>query len=147
MASHKFMKYLSFALTVGGLIGLASVGAEAGSVKVIANPSVREDTISANELRSVFLEEKSSLSDGSHAEPVIEKGGAAHEAFLKEYLDKNNSALQTYYRSLVFTGKGSMPKAMASDAEVVAYVAKTKGAIGYVSSDTATEGVKTLQVK
>jgi ABC-type phosphate transport system substrate-binding protein len=47
----------------------------------------------------------------------------------------------------VFTGKGSMPKTVSSDAEVAAYVAKTKGAIGYVSSGTNAEGTKTLDVK
>jgi ABC-type phosphate transport system substrate-binding protein len=40
-----------------------------------------------------------------------------------------------------------MPKALASDGDMVAYVARTKGAIGYVSGGTATEGVKTLEVK
>lgn len=55
--------------------------------------------------------------------------------------------MQTYYRSLVFTGKGSMPKTLASDSDIVGYVSKTKGAIGYVSAGTATSGVKTLGVK
>jgi ABC-type phosphate transport system substrate-binding protein len=40
-----------------------------------------------------------------------------------------------------------MPKSLGSDGEVVAYVAKTKGAVGYVSSGASTEGVKTLVVK
>jgi len=40
-----------------------------------------------------------------------------------------------------------MPKAFASDAEIVAYVSKTKGAVGYVSSATDTAGVKVLSVK
>ncbi len=78
---------------------------------------------------------------------MLAKGGPAHEAFLKEYLGKSDSALQAFYRSLVFTGKGSMPKALASDADMVAYVARTKGAIGYVSSAANTNGVKTLEVK
>jgi ABC-type phosphate transport system substrate-binding protein len=77
----------------------------------------------------------------------LSKGGAAHEAFIKQYLGKNDPALQAFYRSLVFTGKASMPKSFASDAEVVAYVAKTKGAVGYVSSGAASEGAKTLEVK
>jgi ABC-type phosphate transport system substrate-binding protein len=80
-------------------------------------------------------------------EPVLEKGGATHEAFVKEYLGKTDAALQTYYRSLVFTGKASMPKTLGADAEVVAYVAKTKGAIGYVGAGASTAGVKTLVVK
>jgi ABC-type phosphate transport system substrate-binding protein len=75
------------------------------------------------------------------------KGGAVHDAFLKEYLGKTDSSLQVYYRSLVFTGKASMPKTLGSDAEVEAYVAKTKGAIGYVSSGAAAAGVKVLEVK
>ena len=116
-------------------------------VKVIANASVGASSVSADEIKGVVLATKTSLSDGSHVVPVLEKGGPAHEAFLKEYLGKTDSALQTYYRSLVFTGKASMPKMLAADAEVVAYVAKTKGAIGYVSADTSAEGVKTLEVK
>jgi hypothetical protein len=36
---------------------------------------------------------------------------------------------------------------LASDADVVAYVEKTKGALGFVSEGASTEGVKTLAVK
>jgi ABC-type phosphate transport system substrate-binding protein len=78
---------------------------------------------------------------------VLLKSGAVHEAFLKDYVGKSDSALETYYRSLVFTGKGSMPKAFATDAEVVAFVEKTKGAIGYVGAGTSTGGAKVLDVK
>ena len=39
-----------------------------------------------------------------------------------------------------------MPKTVSSDAEVVAYVAKTKGAIGYVGSSASMEGVKPLAI-
>jgi len=127
--------------------GLAtSLPAFAGDVKIIANPSVKTDTISAEELKSVFLEEKSSLNDGSRVEPVLSKGGSAHDAFVREYLGKTDTSLQAYYRTLVFTGKGSMPKAEPSDSDVVAYVARTRGAIGYVGLETSAEGVKTLSL-
>ena len=39
-----------------------------------------------------------------------------------------------------------MPKELGSDAGVVAYVARTRGAIGYVSAEASTEGVKTLTI-
>ncbi|MGA2118808.1 MAG: hypothetical protein ABSH56_29155 [Bryobacteraceae bacterium] len=116
-------------------------------LKVIANSSVGASSVSADDLKGVFLATKTSLSDGSHVEPVLLKGGPTHEAFLKEYVGKTDAAFETYYRSLVFTGKASMPKALASDGDVVAYVAKTKGAIGYVGAGAATAGVKTLEVK
>jgi len=121
--------------------------ASAGNgVRIIANPSVKADAISPAELKGVFLEERTSLADGSRVEPVLSKGGAVHDAFVKQYLGKNESDLKVYYQSLVFTGKGSAPKSISSDEEIAAYVAKTRGAIGYVSSEASVVGVKTLVV-
>jgi hypothetical protein len=68
--------------------------------------------ISPNDLKDVFLATKTSLSDGSHVEAVSKKGGATHEAFLKEYVGKTAAAVGTCYRSLVFRGKASMPKTL-----------------------------------
>ena len=134
-------------LALSVLVLAITVTASAAEVRVIANSSVGASSVSADDLKGVFLATKTSLGDGSHVEPVLAKSGAAHEAFLKEYLGKSDAALQTYYRSLVFTGKASMPKTLAGDAEIVAYVAKTKGAIGYVSAGASVAGVKTLEVK
>ena len=141
------MKYLS-TLSIVAMMGLfGTSNLRAGDLKVIANPSVSASSISTDEIKGVFLETKTSLSDGSHVEPVLEKSGATHEAFLKEYIGKTDAALETYYRGLVFTGKASMPKMLPSDAEVVSYVAKTKGAIGYVSAGASAPGTKTIEVK
>jgi len=128
-------------------LAIGAATASAADIKVIANPSVGASSVSSDELKGVFLATKSSLSDGSHVEPVLLKSGAVHEAFLRDYVGKTDSALETYYRSLVFTGKGSMPKAFATDAEVVTYVEKTKGAIGYVGAGTSTASAKVLEVK
>jgi len=130
---------------VAAVVIFDAVQALAGNVRIIANPSVQAESISAAEVKSVFLEERHSLRDGTHVEPVL-SGGPAHTAFLKEFLGHSDDTLQEYYRALVFTGKGLMPKALRSDEEVVAYVARTRGAIGYVSATAAVEGVKTLTV-
>lgn len=141
------MRTARLLLIVMMITSFAAMAAPAADLKVIANPNVAADTISADELKDVFLQARSSLSDGTPVRPVLEKGGPTHEAFLREYLGKTDAALQTFYRSQVFTGKASMPKMVVSEAEVVAYVAKTKGAIGYVSSKASTAGVKTLAVR
>jgi TonB family protein len=117
-----------------------------GEVKVIANRSVKADAITAGDLKRVFLEERIALGDGTHVEPVLEKDGPVHEAFLRECLGGTDDDLQNYYRALVFSGRGSMPKQLGSDGEVVAYVENTRGAIGYVSARTNTEKVKTLVI-
>jgi TonB family protein len=140
------MNYTKILLAAAGLAISISPRAFAADIKVIANSSVRADTISATELKLIYLEQKNSLDDGTRVEPVIQKDGHVHKSFLHEYLGKTDDDLQTYYRTLVFTGKGSMPKELGSDADVVAYVSRTKGAIGYVSADIDTDGAKTLGI-
>jgi hypothetical protein len=134
-------------LLLAAALWTASVAARAADVKIIANASVKAAAVSAEEIRAVFLVTKTSLSDGSHVEPVLLKGGAAHEAFVKQYLGKTDAGLENYYRSLVFTGRGLMPTTLASDQVVIEYVTKTKGAVGYVSAVMNTPGVRTLEIK
>jgi hypothetical protein len=140
------MTFLKSLLVPAIVCVLGAYAAQGADLKVIANPSVSVSSVSADELKNVFLVTKRLLSD-SHVEPVLEKGGPTHEAFLKQYLGKTEAALDTYYRSLVFTGKAFMPKMLGSDEEVAAYVAKTKGAIGYVSAAASTPGTKAIAVR
>lgn len=118
----------------------------AGGVKVIANLSVQADSMTVAELKGIFLGETRSLSDGSHVEPVLVKNGSAHEVFLRQIIGKTDDALRTYYRTQVFTGIGLMPKVLASEGDVLRYVANTRGAIGYVTPDFPVEAVKVLTV-
>jgi TonB family protein len=133
-------------LLILGLPIFASLNSLADDIRVIANPSVKADSISIAELKRVFLQEEIALADGTHVEPVIENGGSVNAAFRDHYLGVNEDSLQDYYRTLVFSGRGFMPKALGSDAEVVAYVAHTRGAIGYVGNSCSVQGVKVLAV-
>jgi TonB family protein len=140
------MKNQRLTTLVVAVVMFSSLRSFAGDVRIIVNPSVKADAISAQEIKSVFLLQRISLRDGTHVDPVLSQAGSTHASFLKNYLGQNDDALQNYYRTLVFTGKGSMPKALHTDEEVVAYVAKTRGAIGYVGATVTLDGVKTLAV-
>lgn len=133
-------------LIAAGLILAAALNAFGADVKVIANESVKADSISADDLRAVFLSERKALKDGSPVVPVLNADGFTHEAFLKLYLHRDADELRTYYQGLVFTGKGSMPREFSSDAEVATFVAHTRSAIGYVDGNFNAEGVKVLTV-
>ena len=138
---------MRLAATLAGVLMLVAAPSGAQpSIKVIAHSSVQVSQVTSEELKGVFLETRTSLGDG-HVVPVLLSGGAVHTAFVRQHIGKTPAALENYYRSLVFTGKGAMPKMLKSDAEVLAYVKKTRGAIGYVSDGASTEGVKTLDVK
>lgn len=143
---ENLMRYLRFFAAAFAVIVSVTLNTLASDIKIVANSSIKTDTISPGELKNIFLQEKNSLSDGSHAEPVLQKSGPIHQDFLQHYLGKTDDDLQTFYRALVFTGRGFSPKQLGSEAEVIAYVTKTRGAIGYVSAEAATDGVKTLTV-
>jgi hypothetical protein len=65
---------------------------------------------------------------------------------VKAYTQKTPSQFKSYWKKLVFTGKGSAPKSFHTDAEVIRYVAETPGAISYISSETRPENVKILKI-
>lgn len=125
-------------------VGLLALPVTASDVQVIANPSVGAAEVTADDLKEIFLGAKTSLGGGA-VEPVL--GGGAHDAFLKAYVGKSDTGLKNHFKSMVFTGKGAMPKSFATDAEVVKYVAATKGAIGYVSGTADTGAAKKIAVK
>jgi ABC-type phosphate transport system substrate-binding protein len=140
------MNQRSLSILFFGVV-LSCAVAKAQDVVVVVNTGVKATAASTDDIRNVFTGEKSSLRDGSHVTPVTLKAGSAHEAFLKTYVGKGDTAYRTGWRNLVFTGQGSMPKVFDSEAALVDYVAATPGAIGYVSKGTEHEKVKTLAIK
>jgi ABC-type phosphate transport system substrate-binding protein len=115
-------------------------------VVVIANPSVKAADVSKNDLRDVFTGASSSLG-GSQVTPVLLKSGGVHDEFLSAYVGKNDTAFRASWRSLVFSGQGTMPKSLDSEAAVVEFVAHNAGAVGYIGKATPHEGVKVLTVR
>jgi ABC-type phosphate transport system substrate-binding protein len=135
---------LAYDLGLGFILSCAA--SQAQVVMVVANKSVYISQISAAEIRGIFTGVRSRFSDGTRAVPVILKGGPAHEVFLKNYVGENPDEFRVRCRKAVFTGEGSMPKELSSEAALLQYVEATPGAIGYVSHVTAEDSVKVLTV-
>ena len=115
-------------------------------VLVIANPSIKSAEVSKSDLKDVFTGAGSNL-EGSRAVPVLLKAGSANDEFLAAYIGKSDAGFRASWRSLVFSGQGSMPKSVDTDAAMVEYVAHTPGAVGYIAKASPHEGVKVLAVK
>jgi ABC-type phosphate transport system substrate-binding protein len=128
------------------LLGLVSCcwALHAQDVVFIANKDVRISEIKASDLHAIFTGEKTRFADGSHAVPVVLKGGPAHEVFLKNYCDETPNEFRAQWQKAVFTGQGAMPKAFDSEAAVIEYVAQTPGAVAYVSHFSPHDGIKAL---
>jgi ABC-type phosphate transport system substrate-binding protein len=139
------MKKIMYALLLVASASIFVVQAKA-QVIVVANNSVKASDVSKNDLKDVFTGSSTSLGGGGVV-PILLKAGTAHEEFLQAYIGKNDTAYRAGWRSLVFSGQGSMPKSVDGDAAVVEFVAHTPGAIGYIGKASPHEGVKVLAVK
>jgi hypothetical protein len=53
-----------------------------------------------------------------------------------EFLGKTSSQFTTSWKKQMFSGNGIMPRMLADDAEVAAFVARTPSAIGFIASES-----------
>jgi hypothetical protein len=116
-------------------------------VVIIVNNSVRNTSASKADIHDVFMGASSSLKSGSHAAPVLLKGGPAHVEFLVLFIGRSDAFFHSSWKSLVFSGQSSMPRTVDSEKAMVEYVETTPGAIGYILKTTPHDGVKTLIVQ
>jgi ABC-type phosphate transport system substrate-binding protein len=130
------------------VLGAASILATAGraQVIVIANPTLKADSVSKDELKAVFTGSSTKLSTGDHVVPVLLKEGATNSTFTTDFLGRSPAALLIIWRGLVMSGQAAMPRTFDGEAQEVEYVSHTAGAIGYISQPTPHDGVKVLAV-
>ncbi len=115
---------------------------------IVANPSVAATSVSRAEASRMFLRLQTTWPEGGHVKPVDQsKSSPVREAFSREVLGKSVASVEQYWTQTIFSGRAVPPVEKRADADVVAYVRETPGAIGYVSASASTEGVKRLALK
>jgi len=144
----KHIKNITAAVLAWGLLlSVTNAMAETGKVVVIVNKEVPAESLSADELKLIYLGKKTFWSNNKKIELSVHQEGTVHEKFLKKYLGKTPEQFRNYWNKILYTGKGIPPTPFKTGKEVVEYVEKTEGAVGYVSAGTAREGVKTVSIK
>jgi len=126
---------------------LACAGtASAQPAVVVAHPELAESDVDEPTLRRIYLGKKTRWNDGTPVVPVMLTDGPVHDWFVEERVGRSVPKFVTFWKQSVFTGRGMPPRAFASEDELLFFVARTPGAIGYVSRDAAADGVKVLDV-
>jgi len=138
-------KILSFLLIFTFVSVVYETSSFADEIIIIANKNVSETSLSTAEIKDIFLGEKSSWQDHTRINFVLSGNDEIHKKFLEKYVNQTPMGYKSYWRKLVFVGKGKAPKSFSSPKELVDYVAKTNGAIGYVSSEEKTAEVKIIE--
>ena len=124
------------AFLAASMLALGMGQAHAQSVVVICHPSV---TLSAAEIKDVFLGEKQ-LAGATKLVPV--DNNSLQEAFLGKIVHMDPAKYSGHWTKKSFRDGLTAPAVKGSDAEVIEFVKRTPGAVGYVK--TAGTGVTTV---
>jgi ABC-type phosphate transport system substrate-binding protein len=124
------------------------IGAQdASSYKVIVNSGNPTASISRLKVGEIFLKKMTRWPDGHPVMPVEPSGKSqVRQRFTLEIYGKQVIAISAYWQQMIFGGKGVPPPEKSSDADVVAFVRDTPGAVGYVWSGTDVSAVKVVAV-
>lgn len=139
------------ALATGALV-VAVIGTAhaTDSFVVVVNASVAGTTVRRADLAAVFLKKATRWGDGSPANPVDQSGTSpVRKGFSETVLHMPVMGVVQYWGKQLVSMASSVrpPTVKASDDEVLVYVAKTSGAVGYVSSGAALPpGVKAVTI-
>jgi ABC-type phosphate transport system substrate-binding protein len=116
-------------------IGLAPSPASADGYQVIANSGVGAASLTRAQVSQMFLKKLARWPDGKPVVAVDQaKTAAIREVFSRTVLGRGATAVVAFWQQQIFSGADVPPAEKASEAEVIAFVKATPGAIGYVSA-------------
>lgn len=128
---------------LGCLLALSlSLPACAGGVLVIGHPAMPR--VDGGTLQNIFLGKV--IEVGGVAVTVVNaRGGSALRGrFLRTYLERDDEKYTAYWTVRRYLGKGAPPAELAGGAEVIRFVERTPGAIGYIDEADLRPGLNVL---
>lgn len=131
------IKIIFTALMVYGVLVTCTIHeTSAGEILVIAHPSVPAESLDQASIKNLFLGKTVQWDNSSMVTIVVSEKAEVHDMFLKKYVKRTKNQFRNVWRQNLFSGTGKQPIKANSIEELVDYVSKTDGAIGYISSDT-----------
>jgi ABC-type phosphate transport system substrate-binding protein len=99
-------------------------------------------------LAEAFLKKTTRWPNDELIRPVdLEPDAALRRRFSDDVLKKSVAAVKSYWQQMVFSGRGLPPPELDSEEQIVRFVLKNPGAIGYVSGNTDVAGAKVIPVR
>ena len=130
---------------------LDSVAAQStprGGYQIIRNPGNPVEAVERQFLEDAFLKKKTVWPNGAAIRPVdLAPASVARRQFSDEVLRRPVDAIRSYWQQRIFAGRELPPPELGTDAEVVRFVLRERGAIGYVSNGAVLDGAKPLTIK
>ena len=122
--------------------------AAAPAYRVIVNPANGSTALDRRFLTEAFLKRSTRWPGGETIRPVdLDSDSAVRRRFSEDVLNRSVSAVKSYWQQMIFSGRAIPPPELETDEQVMRYVAKHAGAIGYVSGAGDLVGVKAVALK
>jgi ABC-type phosphate transport system substrate-binding protein len=116
--------------------------------QIIRNPNNPIDAVDRQFLEDAFLKKKTTWPGGGTIRPVdLAPASTARRQFSDEVLRRPVAAIRNYWQQRIFAGSELPPPELETDAAVIRFVLRERGAVGYVSNAAAIDGAKVLIVK
>jgi ABC-type phosphate transport system substrate-binding protein len=142
------MRLRRYGVFLGVLLGAAAPAA-AEDFQVIVHASLLVSEIPRADVARFYLRQTLKWGDGQAVLPIDQSARSAiREAFCKGVLKQPLPVVEAYWQRQIASGRAVPPPVKATDAEVLAYVSATPGAIGYVVAGmNLPAGVKLVKLK
>jgi ABC-type phosphate transport system substrate-binding protein len=115
------------------LLAVLAAPPAAADLVVVVNTGSGVERLSRDEVINIFLGRYRQFPSGLAALPIDQPAEQPLKAqFYRQLVNKDLAEINAYWARLIFSGKTSPPRQAASPAEVVAWLAHNRGAIGYV---------------
>ncbi|SEA01601.1 phosphate ABC transporter substrate-binding protein [Alkalimonas amylolytica] len=118
-------------------------GAAFAEIAVIVHPS-QGAAISQDDISRVFMGRSGDIAGETFIPVNLADSHPAKAHFDQAVLGRSSSQIKAYWSRLVFTGKGTPPKEVGSDSEVLTLVAKNPNIIGYVPLSMVDDSVRVV---
>lgn len=127
------------------LVLLASATWAHAQLVVVVNAKSAASSMTAEQVSAIFMGKANTLPSGATAQPVDQaEGGALREQFYAKVAGKQAAQVKAAWSRLVFSGKATPPKELASSAEVKKFVASNADGIGYIEKSAVDGSVKVV---
>ncbi len=137
-------RFFVLALLIASLVPAA----KAAGFKIVVHPDNPVQSMSIDEVAAMMLKTTTSWAGGTAIVPVDQVDTApVRQAFSRTILRRKTMAVRSYWRQRLFAGVSVPPPELDSDAEVLAYVRRHRGAIGYVSENAPTTGARVVTLR
>jgi len=124
---------------------LLTMHAAFAQVAVVVGAKSDIGALTSDQVSALFLGKSDKFPSGTTALPLDQTAGSAIRGlFYDKVTGKNEAQVKAAWSRLVFSGKGTPPKEIASSAEVKKLVASNPNTIGYIEKSAVDSSVKVV---